>query len=868
MKLTLKNAAFSLALCCLASCANEAPWGNGSRGKGGIDLKLTADAEVKDALPSVRGEAPELVAPDVADFAIKMLNLDTEQEQTWKTLEEFNSHDGFDVGSYILTASYGDINECGFDKPFFTGTTEVHVLEGRETPVDVTATLGNAMLSIDYTDAFKEYFRDYSVTAHTDGHANVVFGKTETRAGFLPPGDINLEVKLTNPSGKTVSINPAEFPAATRHHYHVTFDVDSDPMGNAALKVDFDDSLTTYNVVFSLIEELYNAEAPVVAAEGFSNGLTVEALSGNSAPSPLKFETVCNGGLKKAVLKIAQVNGSTPYEPPFAKELDLMEADESTQYQLEQNGIKVYGIFKNPEKMAFVDVTDLPKHLPEGTFEITFTVTDKAGRINENPIVLNLATLPISLTATGGSANYVYPGKTATPKPTVDATVIVNYNGLNPEKCISFKNRCHFGGFKDCEIVSVKESTQTRGFSDKTYEFNIKVCDTEHSPLPMELYFNGEKRGDFNIQIIEPEYTLEADPFATYARFKVVSSKPEVTLTSEDISNITEGLTIYKDGEIADVKRDKNNGLVTVSGLTPNTNYSLVYTLTTPTDEDSVLPTVNIHTEENFQIPNGGFTETENIVINNLQVGGPYRTSAAGIYTNHASINRAIPTQWATINPKTCNPNSANLNTWFVVPSTYVENGRAVIRNVGYSHNGNTPAQTGNLANTTYYNTNSASFSDSERVSGELFLGSYSFTGEDGRNEGIACGSRPTSLSFEYTYNALPEDVALVEIQILSEADQDGNRKIISSNSMDLYAESSLTKVSVKLSPYDFGSRAGMIRLLFKSSNKSVAPINIPSGDALNDGAPSRGYTFPEANHYNAVATGSVLTIDNVKLNY
>ncbi len=131
MKLTFKNVALGLALVGLASCANEAPWGNGSRGKGAINLKLTADADVEDALPSVRAGAPELVAPDAADFSIEMRNLDTDQVQTWRTLEEFNSVEGFDVGTYTLTAYYGNINDCGFYKPYFMGKADVNVLEGR-----------------------------------------------------------------------------------------------------------------------------------------------------------------------------------------------------------------------------------------------------------------------------------------------------------------------------------------------------------------------------------------------------------------------------------------------------------------------------------------------------------------------------------------------------------------------------------------------------------------------------------------------------------------------------------------------------------------------------------------------------------------
>ncbi len=870
MKLTFKNVAFGLALVGLASCANEAPWGNGNRGKGAINLKLTADTAVEDALPSVRAGAPELVAPDVADFSIKMYNLDTEQVQTWRTLEEFNTYSqeqGFDVGSYTLTAYYGNINDCGFYKPFFEGKTDINVLEGRETSVDVTAQLANVMLSVDYTDNFRNYFRDFSVTAHTDGHANVVFGRSETRAGFLTPGDVTLQLTMTNPSGKSVTITPAQFPAVARHHYHVTFDVNADPMGGTTLEIVFDDSLTSQNVTFNLSDELYNAEAPIVHAEGFTSGQMFEALSGNPAPSQIKFETICKAGIQSAMLKIAQVSGTQQYAPPFDTELDLVQADESTQYQLGENGIKVAGIFKNPEQMAIVDLTDLPRYLPEGTFEITFNVTDALGRNNENPVTLNLSTLPIKLEVTGGSALYEYPGTAVTTTPTVDATVMVTYNGLNPAECISFKNKCRTGIFKDCDIVDVRESTDTRSFDDKTYIFNIKVCDVETSPLPMELWFNGVKRSDFTIDIIEPEYKLVADPFATYARFKVE------TTNAEDIPTIVNGLTLYKDGIAVDrsqIETDPDKGLMTMSGLDPDTDYTIGYSLTSRPNGIPESQTVKIHTESASDLPNHEFSDTANAInMTGVQVGGEYTGTAFNNPKYHysSSIVRDMPVGWASINAKTCWSGASNKNTWFCVPSTYAEDGKVVVRSVGYNHNGTTPSHDSTTGR--YYNPNAPIFGDNNKITGELFLGTYSYDGSEHRTEGVSFNSRPISVTFEYSYIPLNNEKAKAEFAVCDAA---GNT--IASTTTELRMSATPTSTTLNFNGYsEFGVKAAFIKVKFISSTASVPSINIPTGDSLNEyslnnvGNGLRNNTL-DANSYHALATGSVLTIDNVKLNY
>lgn len=864
MKKSLKNVALGLAIVSLASCGMEDPWGSGSRGKGGISLNLSADVDVEDALPLVRAGAPELVAPDATNFSIEMKNLDTGMVQPWNTLDEFNNEEGFDVGSYTLTAFYGNVNECGFDKPCFKGEATVNVLEGRESDVEVTATLANVMLSVDYTDAFRGYFQDFSVTAHTDGHANVVFGRNETRAGFLAAGDVTLQVSLTHPSGKSVTLTPAKFPALAKHHYHVTFDVNADPVGGASLKIEFDDSLTQEDVIFQLTDELYNAEAPIVHAEGFTSGQTYEALSGNVAPSQIKFETICKGGIQKAMLKIAQISGDA-YTPPFGSELDLMAADESTQNLLQQNGVKVAGLFKNPEQMAIVDLTELPKYLPKGTFEITFTVTDAIGQTNEGPVKLNLATLPIHLEVTGGSAVYEYPGTAVTTTPTVDATVLVTYNGLNPadSTCISFKNKCRMGIFKDCDIVSVQESTGTRGFLDKSYIYNIKVCDVETSPLPMELWFNGNKYAEFKIKIIEPEYSLIADAFATYSRFKVE------TANSEDLPTIVNGLTLYKNGTAVDkslITTDPEKGFMTMDGLDPDTDYTIGYSLTTRPGGIPESQTFKIHTESEEQLINSDFSSVSPSEINrnDIEVGGKYSHSIS--YQATANIVRNEANNWASINTKTCWWGAPGAkNTWFQVPSTYAEGGKVILRNVAYDHNGKKPADmpTG-LGVNHWYNTNVPQFTTF--AAGELFLGSYSYNGSEQRVDGVAFDKRPTSISFYYSYVPTGDDHAYMEIRLKNASDT-----IIGSAKKTLNKSNGKTE-TVSISDYKFGEKASKIEICFRSSTSSNPKeyVHIPQGSELDEGFGTWNFGNINLgnNNYHAVAIGSVLTIDNVKLNY
>ncbi|MDE5663074.1 MAG: DUF4493 domain-containing protein [Muribaculaceae bacterium] len=853
MKIRNQAILLSLVALGLGACSEDNPWAS-QRGKGGIDLKLSASADVKDAIPLVRSGVPELAAPDAANFAIELRNMETDMAQTWQTLEDFNAEGSFDVGVYTLTAFYGNEHECGFDKPYFKGEATVNVFEGRETAVEVTAELANSMLSIDYTDEFKAYFADYSVTAHTAGESMVNFSSNETRAGFVTPGEVVLELALVKPGGESTRINASTFPAAARHHYHVTFNVNADPVGGAAIVITFDDSLTQEDVKISLTDELFTSEGPMLTPNGFTPGEMVEVLSGNMSETPLKFEAICKGGIKSAVLTVA-ADGS--YTPPFGREVELVGANEALQAQLEQNGVKVAGIFKNPAEMAVVDVTSLSRYLPEGNYQVSLRVTDKLDRVSD-PVTLALATRPVVLNFIEGSAIYSYPGNEITDQKTVDATVKVSYNGINPQSNISFQNKCRTGVYKNCEVVSVEESTRTRAFEEKTYIFHIRVCDAETSPLPMRMLFHEQQWGDdFTIDVVEPKFTLEADPFATYARFRVVAEDPAQTAT------IANGLTIYRNDQAVAKERlkvDAESGILTLIDLASDQDYKIAYSLTNKVNGVPAENTFMMHTEAAAQIPNRAFTEIERTINQSgVNAGGQYKYGFTTMQ-NKSSIVVDTPVGWATLNPLTCWFGASNVNTWFCVPSTLMSGTSVLIRTVAYDHAGVSPEldNHGAAVRAKYSRNKPASFAS--KASGELFLGTYSFDGTESRTDGIAFTSRPSSVTLDYSYTPVAGEVGELTVALVG---ADGS--VLCRTSADI--TSSSTTMTVQLPAYPFGVKAAGIRLSVKSS-KEVIDVPVPSDiqDVSNTTSLS-GQTIP-ANQYKSLCVGSQLLLKSVNLNY
>ncbi|MDE7342393.1 MAG: hypothetical protein K2N19_00015, partial [Muribaculaceae bacterium] len=469
-----------------------------------------------------------------------------------------------------------------------------------------------------------------------------------------------------------------------------------------------------------------------------------------------------------------------------------------------------------------------------------------------------LTTRPVVLNFIEGSAIYSYPGNEITDQKTVDATVKVSYNGINPQSNISFQNKCRTGVYKNCEVVSVEESTRTRAFEEKTYIFHIRVCDAETSPLPMRMLFHEQQWGDdFTIDVVEPKFTLEADPFATYARFRVVAEDPAQTAT------IANGLTIYRNDQAVAKERlkvDAESGILTLIDLASDQDYKIAYSLTNKVNGVPAENTFMMHTEAAAQIPNRAFTEIERTINQSgVNAGGQYKYGFTTMQ-NKSSIVVDTPVGWATLNPLTCWFGASNVNTWFCVPSTLMSGTSVLIRTVAYDHAGVSPEldNHGAAVRAKYSRNKPASFAS--KASGELFLGTYSFDGTESRTDGIAFTSRPSSVTLDYSYTPVAGEVGELTVALVG---ADGS--VLCRTSADI--TSSSTTMTVQLPAYPFGVKAAGIRLSVKSS-KEVIDVPVPSDiqDVSNTTSLS-GQTIP-ANQYKSLCVGSQLLLKSVNLNY
>lgn len=839
----------------LGGCAADNPWGTESDSKGKIRLSLETDGEVKDVKPIFRsGEKTAHIVPEAEDFSIKLEKLDGSMSKTYDTLADFKAEEGFAAGSYKISAYYGDLETEGIDAAYYAGEATVQVLADRSSEAEITTTLKNTEIQINYTENFKNYFSDWTAKLHTEGYSYIDIPKGDESIAYIAPGDTKVGLTFKTNDQQEASVYTAEFQTLAKQRYNVTFDFSGGEVGTLSkgqIQIIFDDELTRETVEIDLTDELFVSAPPSVSLTGGNADNTpIEIVKGTAPADNLKFNILCAAGLTEANLTIA----SSTYTPDWGKEINLCSADAAQQAQLSASKINCIGLFNNPDQMAVVDITGYVTTLPDGNYTITMMAVDKLGR-NSDAISVDVVVSPVRISFVSASASFEDPDGRA------DATL--SFEGAINLGDLKFYTLDGSGSETMISVVGTP-SESTRASETHTYNFKLQLIETSKSIIPVSVKLNSDEVCKFNIPVSYPrDYTADTDAYSYKALVRINPTN------SSDLTGLLDDLKFQFGSQYFNLAgKDISTGILTFSGFTPGRTYDVRSSINGILWKEHGSATM----ESAKEIPNGDFSKkaSSRLEIKDLVVGGEWTGVATdGIrYTHKSAISLDMPESWATINDKTAWSGSTTKNTWFVVASSWLKDGKGMMRNVAYDHAGTAP--TVYKKTSAYYNGNQPSSFEGQ-AAGELFLGSYSFSKHnpdtDSRTDGISFESRFESISFDYEYApSSSEDQGYVIMKLYDKA---GN--LIQETTKNLPAATSATTISIPITNYAFGSKVSKLVLGFKSSNQTTPPVTKPSETELSQD--NRGHShgdWPESeyNNYHALATGSVLKIDNVKAHY
>jgi hypothetical protein len=177
--------------------------------------------------------------PATGDFTITIL--DESSSQVWAgKISEWDATTPLLAGNYTVNASYGDIEDEGFDKPYFTGSQTFSVKGGETSSVSVPVSLGNTIIRISCSDYFKKYYSDYTFRL-TRGTAEIAtFVKDETKAAFVDGYKIKVEGTLLGEL-KTYSFEKEYTGLDEATAYTINFDAPN--VGGSTITISFNDTV-------------------------------------------------------------------------------------------------------------------------------------------------------------------------------------------------------------------------------------------------------------------------------------------------------------------------------------------------------------------------------------------------------------------------------------------------------------------------------------------------------------------------------------------------------------------------------------------------------------------------------------------------
>ena len=208
-------------------------------GDGQVSFLLESDLEVADMTKSSVSQFTSL--PSSGDFTITVT--DASSASVWSgKISDWDPATSLKAGNYKVTATYGAVDEEGFDKPYFTGSSDFTVVASQTAEVKITVSLGNTVVLVSCTDSFRNYYKDYTFKITRDGGEIVTFVKDETRAAFVDGYKFTLQgVVESETRTQTFSRDYSSLDEATAY----TFLFDTPNVGGAAITITFNNNVET-----------------------------------------------------------------------------------------------------------------------------------------------------------------------------------------------------------------------------------------------------------------------------------------------------------------------------------------------------------------------------------------------------------------------------------------------------------------------------------------------------------------------------------------------------------------------------------------------------------------------------------------------
>lgn len=371
----------------LASCGkDEYDFGN----EGEVSFALSAEYVTSAVKSYSEGDF------SIDDFTLEIFNEEGVKIKKWKYGEIKNETVRLNAGYKKAVAFYGDSLATGFDIIYFAGESEFVVGGQSVTPVSITCRQSNVEIAVEWGEYIKSAYSDYSIRIYREGKSGeLVFGSQTTESGYIPAGELSMEITLVNASGESRVYSPE--PLQAQANDFIKLKIDTKEPDKEEVDLDITVETTTNDIVeeIKIPAVLVAKEAPSFTFMGEASASAAVSIVEGADGSDLNLSITAPG-------KIAGCTLASSFTSPVAEgwpsEIDLINGDETTLALMKSQGLD-WNL--SDETYANVDFTGFVKSLRlvsgDNSNVATVTVTDKKGKSVAFELTFNIGEAQISL---------------------------------------------------------------------------------------------------------------------------------------------------------------------------------------------------------------------------------------------------------------------------------------------------------------------------------------------------------------------------------------------------------------------------------------------------------------------------------------
>ena len=878
----------------LASCESD----DQASKMGQFSLRLAADTTsiIKDMssglTKSVASELEDFA--NIADYTVLVMK-EKDTVIHYKRFDQMPSSISLAEGAYQLIAKKGEDKPAEFLNPYFEGSASFTIKEQMNTPIDVTCTLANARVTVDYTNDFLEAYDEYTALLSTPyTTADVELPKGESRAVYLQVASggtqMAVGIKLKKKTETTAKTYWVQTPInlARRQNVHLIFKTDGEALEGIGLKVELDNTLEELTFTTTIPDFMWQQfKEPTLEAVEFASGDQINRIDAYSTEYELGY--VVKGGLQKLYLKFWEGEQDEQEATTFDMVADEEKAKNDYHFSWTADGVENASLLGSKGGQLHLSpvIQSLPaKEGEEVTYHLAFYAVDQSGKeatSNEirltvlvpkagEPMIGELSALPAAVVEGNEMSENVTTHLQADAGIQSVSLSINNqpYDLLNNEVLIALGYQgivVEKQSGSDMAITFQKVFTSVLKSNDdgasQDYTYTLSMTDLNGKVANAQTHTITVKHP--NVQLL----STEGDAFAK----RIV-----LRASMEEGAKVEKLRFEYYNNEYAEwqtiptmhIKVDGQQWVDTLRGLSPETDYQ-VRAVYLSMDIDNVkterMSETTLHTESVGSLPNADFEEWSIAPDENGSTAEAAKNTISGVGQSEEPYRYWELWQpwqsngsegWNTLNTKTTQYGHTN-GGWVTAGGDYGwtryasnsgtvrtsgENGgyAALVRTVGWG-SGNTAGGNASIIH--------------NLTPGELYLGNCENLEPI---YGIDFTSRPTGFSFDYKYDTKSgsDDKFVAEIVVYA---NDGSVIAIAQlPEGSCGSNATWSKAAVRLR-YEGDSglkKAAQVCIRFKSSSST-------NYDYLRDNL----VQFPSlGNLSNGESVGSQLYIDNVELIY